>query len=209
MVGIAIERAGTRDVYRIRGVGRKAPLLAVGVIVGSLAISGIPPFNGFVSKQLISSALYGSPAYLLLQITSVGTVASFIKLSTIVLPGERGVTDSRPQTRLPWSERAPIVVLAVLTAAGGIAGSALTRFLQRLTVNTEARGSIPALFELPAVSDALVTMAVGALVATVVMSPPGRRVAHRLSEVAPELRTVLLFFVVGLVLFSLAPWISI
>ncbi|HKK48864.1 MAG TPA: proton-conducting transporter membrane subunit, partial [Alkalispirochaeta sp.] len=70
VVGIAIERAGTRDVYRIRGVGRGAPLLAVGVLVGSLAISGIPPFNGFVSKQLISSALYGSPVYVLLQITS-------------------------------------------------------------------------------------------------------------------------------------------
>jgi hypothetical protein len=41
------------------------------------------------------------------------------------------------------------------------------------------------------------------------MSAPGRRVAHRLSEVAPQLRTVLLFFVVGLVLFSLAPWISV
>lgn len=230
VVGIAIERAGTRDVYRIRGVGRGAPLLAVGVIVGSLAISGIPPFNGFVSKQLISSALYGSPAYLLLRITSVGTVASFIKLSSIVLPGERVLTGSRSgggtsagrlhavaqssggqfrHTRLPWSERLPIVVLALLTAAGGIAGSGLTRFLQHLTVNAGERGSIPSLFELPAVSDALVTMALGALVATVVMSPPGRRVAHRLSEVAPELRTVLLFFVVGLVLFSLAPWISI
>jgi multicomponent Na+:H+ antiporter subunit D len=71
VVGIAIERAGTRNVYRIRGVSRGAPLLSVGVIVGALAISGIPPFNGFVSKQLISSALYGSPAYVLLRITAV------------------------------------------------------------------------------------------------------------------------------------------
>ncbi|HKK47915.1 MAG TPA: hypothetical protein VJ932_02390, partial [Alkalispirochaeta sp.] len=69
--------------------------------------------------------------------------------------------------------------------------------------------TIPALFTGSAMGDALVTAGLGAAVAAVVMSTPGRRVAHRISEVAPELRTVLLFFVVGLVLFSLAPWISI
>ncbi|MEX2442449.1 MAG: proton-conducting transporter membrane subunit [Alkalispirochaeta sp.] len=210
VVGIAIERAGTRDVYRMRGVGRGAPLLAVGVIAGSLAISGIPPFNGFISKQLISSALYGSPAYVLLQITSVGTVASFIKLSSIVLPGNGGNgREGASAGRLPPTERFSIAVLAVLTLAGGIAGRVVTRFLQNLTDGGGERGAIPALFELSAVADAGVTAALGAAVALVVMSAPGRRVAHRLSEVAPELRTVLLFFVVGLVLFSLAPWISI
>ncbi|MFW5694786.1 MAG: complex I subunit 5 family protein [Alkalispirochaeta sp.] len=210
VVGIAIERAGTRNVYRMREVGRRAPLLAVGVIVGALAISGIPPFNGFVSKQLISTALYGSPAYLLLRITSVGTAASFIKLSSIVLPaGGAAGAAPRPATRLPRSEASAITVLAGLTLAGGIAGRQMTAVLQRLTVDAGERGMVPALFTLSAVGDAVVTAALGAVVAVVVMSSPGRRVAHRLSEVAPELRTVLLFFVVGLVLFSLAPWISI
>ncbi|MFW5828350.1 MAG: complex I subunit 5 family protein, partial [Alkalispirochaeta sp.] len=213
VVGIAIERAGTRDVYRIRGVGRDAPLLAVGVIVGALAISGIPPFNGFVSKQLISSALYGSPAYVLLQITSVGTVASFIKLSSIVLPaGKEPHLRPARGARLPFSEGFGVATLAGLTLAGGVAGRGMTRFLQRLTGGSGGGGAtdtIPVLFGGSAIVDALITAGMGALVAAAVMSSPGRRVAHRLSDVAPELRTVLLFFVVGLVLFSLAPWISI
>lgn len=91
-VGIAIHRTGSRNLYRMRRVAAGAPLVAIGIVVGSLAIAGVPPFNGYVSKQLVATALYGSPAYPLLWLAGVGTIASFLKLSQILRPetGEAG-----------------------------------------------------------------------------------------------------------------------
>ncbi|TVQ18896.1 MAG: hypothetical protein EA382_17100, partial [Spirochaetaceae bacterium] len=86
VAGTAIRMTGERDLFRAPAIGRHAPILAAAFIVGALSISGIPPFNGFASKQLVGTALGGSPAYLLLRITAVGTIASFIKVSRIVVP---------------------------------------------------------------------------------------------------------------------------
>lgn len=41
---------GTRMLPRLRGIMRRMPLLGVGFCVAAMAITGIPPFNGFFSK---------------------------------------------------------------------------------------------------------------------------------------------------------------
>jgi hydrogenase-4 component B len=235
-VGIAIERARTRDVYRMRGAAGGAPLLRIGVIVGALAISGVPPLNGFVGKELIGDVLYGSPAYTLLLITSVGTTASFVKLSRIAWPGSdrasaaaaaaapmghagerigragsaiRAPAEAEPSPPMRPMRLSPLDGTAVATLIGlvcatGIAGGPAVRTLHRITAPNVAPPSTD-FFSLSSVAEAMVPVAFGVAVAFVVMSPRGRAAAHRLQRVSPQLRTVLVFFVLGLMLFALAP----
>ncbi len=62
-------------------IWKAMPLVTMGGIVGALAISGIPLFNGYVSKYLLKYAFYGAgPAETMLMIASIGTAASFCKL---------------------------------------------------------------------------------------------------------------------------------
>ncbi len=54
--GAVIHGVGTRDIRLMGGLGRKMPFIRFGFIVGALALSGIPIFNGFWSKELILEA---------------------------------------------------------------------------------------------------------------------------------------------------------
>ena len=55
---------GTRDLERLGGLVARAPLLALAVLAGCVAIAGLPPFNGFVSEWLTFQAILSSPLLL-------------------------------------------------------------------------------------------------------------------------------------------------
>jgi multicomponent Na+:H+ antiporter subunit D len=60
----ALEQAtGTRELDRMGGLARKMPITAGTSVVGSLAIAGVPPLNGFWSKLLILLALVEAKYY--------------------------------------------------------------------------------------------------------------------------------------------------
>ena len=64
-----------------QSIWKAMPLATLGGIVGALAISGFPLFNGYVSKYLLKYAFYDmGPAETMLMIASIGTAASFCKL---------------------------------------------------------------------------------------------------------------------------------
>ncbi len=48
----------TRNIERLGGLIKKMPTTAILFLIGSLAICGLPPFNGFVSEYLIYSGLF-------------------------------------------------------------------------------------------------------------------------------------------------------
>ncbi|MDB4959604.1 MAG: hyfB [Myxococcales bacterium] len=59
----AIYRAThTVDLERLGGLARKLPRTAVMFLVGGLAMSALPPFNGFIGEFLIYSGLLSGPA---------------------------------------------------------------------------------------------------------------------------------------------------
>lgn len=51
--GAVLAATGERDLDRLGGLGRRMPVTARSFLVGSAAISGLPPLNGFVSELLI------------------------------------------------------------------------------------------------------------------------------------------------------------
>ncbi len=93
-VGTTIDKAGNHNVYTLKNAGRylkakgeKLPFTMICFFIGAFAISAIPPFNGFGSKNLLTYGLKNSWHYYALIFAGIGTCASFIKLSKIYLPG--------------------------------------------------------------------------------------------------------------------------
>ncbi len=56
-MGSVEKRTGTNDLDEMGGLGRLMPATFAMALVGSLAISGLPPFNGFFSKWMIYQGL--------------------------------------------------------------------------------------------------------------------------------------------------------
>lgn len=72
---------GTRNLNKMGGMARNMKYTAIFFIIGALAISGIPPFNGFSSKLMIYESVYQfSPLLAIIaMLVSVLTLASFTK----------------------------------------------------------------------------------------------------------------------------------
>ena len=57
VVGIIDHRAGTRDLRRLSGLGREAPVLATIAALALLSMAGLPPLLGFVAKEAVFTSL--------------------------------------------------------------------------------------------------------------------------------------------------------
>jgi multicomponent Na+:H+ antiporter subunit D len=112
-VGAVIAATGQRTLHDGGGLGRHLPLVFGFYMVAAFSISGVPWFNGFISKSMIISAAaeahYPLPE-LLMVLASVGTFLSVgLKLPYLLFLGpDRSV---RPQ-RVPFN-----MLLAMLLSA--------------------------------------------------------------------------------------------
>ena len=59
--GAVLSRTGERDMERLGGLIHNMPVTAFAFLVGSAAISALPPFNGFVSEWLTFQAILLTP----------------------------------------------------------------------------------------------------------------------------------------------------
>ena len=81
-VGVIIWKTGENLLSRIGGLQKKMPVTAIAFWVAAFSISGVPLFNGFVSKGMVILAAENTSVWLwlLLEIASFGTFLSFLKL---------------------------------------------------------------------------------------------------------------------------------
>jgi len=80
--GIIILKLGKESLDKFGAIGTTAPIALGAFLVGALSISGVPGFNGFVSKGMLTDAVIDanlSTLEWMLYLGSVGTFASFIK----------------------------------------------------------------------------------------------------------------------------------
>jgi len=88
--GSVVYGTGTRDLHKLGGMGVKMPLTSMCTRIASLSISGVPPFNGFFSKLIITIAVVwaGHPILgLLTVLVSFVTLLSFTKVQRYVIHG--------------------------------------------------------------------------------------------------------------------------
>jgi formate hydrogenlyase subunit 3/multisubunit Na+/H+ antiporter MnhD subunit len=131
--GSVEHRAGTTELKKLGGLRREMPLTAFGFTVCALAISGVWPLNGFVSKEMVfhgaletGYTVFAVAAW----IGAIFTFASFLKAGHSVFFGER--TREVPEVKeSPLPITLPILVLASLCILFGVYNKLpLTLFIQ-------------------------------------------------------------------------------
>jgi len=87
-MGAVIYSTGERKMQRLGGLYKKMPYTMITCIIASFAISGIPLFNGFVSKTIIFDSLSDTLLKIAFIFTGAGTFALFYKLNKYVFFGK-------------------------------------------------------------------------------------------------------------------------
>lgn len=104
--GSVEKQVGTTDLEKLGGLIKKMPLTFVLFTIAALSISGVPPFNGFFSKELIYHAARerGLIFYIVAVVGAFLTAASFLKLGHAVFLG-------KPRQEYKEVKEAPIAML--------------------------------------------------------------------------------------------------
>jgi multicomponent Na+:H+ antiporter subunit D len=208
-VGTVIAVTGERNIHRLGRLGRRLPGIAVPFAAAAFSIAGMPPWGGYVSKQLISAGLAGSPAYILIWLTGLGTAASFIKLSAMFLPRKIALADSVLRPARPHkSAYPPLFLLAGLCLALGLFPAWWTDFFTSLLLPAMPRAAQPVpvfgVYNPTALGGAAMVLAAGFLIYRAVMSRRGQKAAHGLEKLKPGMRGTLLLLLAGIPLLFFA-----
>ncbi len=75
--------AGTTDMDTVSGVARKQPLVGAAMVIGGLAIIGVPPMNIFFAKLALFQAVFDKQLYPIAIIMLLGSAMAFIGFSRL------------------------------------------------------------------------------------------------------------------------------
>lgn len=122
---------GTRMLPNLRGILSRMPVVGVCFAMAALAVTGVPPFNGFFSKFSIFAggfeAARAHPLLLVLVIIamleSIGSFAWIFWTFSATVPGKPS-DEVAAATRLAPSMQVVLVVLAALTLLSGFFAAA-------------------------------------------------------------------------------------
>lgn len=136
--GAVLHETGTTDLGKLGGLSKKMPYTTVLFLIGAFSISGIPPFNGFASKWMIYQATYqkavesGNIGFLLVTIialvTSVLTLASFVKVSQSVFFGQLP-KELENVKEVPFGMRFAMGIFALLCVLTGLFPNLVTTYI--------------------------------------------------------------------------------
>ena len=136
--GAVLHETGTTDLGKLGGLSRKMPHTTVLFLIGAASISGLPPFNGFVSKWMVYQAIYqkavesGNIAYMAALITalvtSTLTLASFVKVTQSVFFGQMPL-ECQHVKEVPFGMRLGMGLFAILCVITGLFPNLVTTYL--------------------------------------------------------------------------------
>ncbi len=119
--GALIYRTGVKDLNKMGGLAQAMPFTTIFFLLGSLAIAGLPPLNGFASKLLIYESVFRfNPLLSIIAIlVSILTLASFIKVFYLAFLGPKP-TEFKEIKEVPKSMGLVMGVLAFLVILFGL-----------------------------------------------------------------------------------------
>jgi NADH-quinone oxidoreductase subunit L len=123
--GAVIHAVHTNDMWAMGRLARAMPKTALVFVVGTLALAGIPPFSGFVSKEAILAGVWsaGLPGpFVLLAVTVFLTAFYMFRAVFVTFLGPRAAA-AHPHDP-PAVMMSPLWLLAVLSVAGVMLGGA-------------------------------------------------------------------------------------
>lgn len=111
---------GEQDIRKMGGLRKKLPITYITFLAATLAISGIPPFSGFFSKDMILTKAFehNIVLYVLALGTALITCFYMFRLLYLVFFGENRSAEAHPHES-PKVMTVPLMVLSVLSVFGG------------------------------------------------------------------------------------------
>jgi hydrogenase-4 component B len=132
--GSVLHSTHTRNMEEMGGLIKRMPVTAICFLIGAIAISGLPPLNGFASEWLVFQSLLGGfnipkpevavmmpVAVGMLALTSGLAAACFVKafgIAFLAIPRSR---EAEHASESPFSMRAGMTILAFACVALGLA----------------------------------------------------------------------------------------
>ena len=131
--GSVLHATGTREMSKLGGLWRTMPWTTGLFALGSLAVAGLPPLNGFVSEWLVylglfdatvskgSSAWAAMPAAIMLAMAGALAMASFAKAGAMIFLGAPRTRVAAHAHECGLGMRGPMLVLAGVCVTIGLA----------------------------------------------------------------------------------------
>ncbi|MBB2150005.1 NADH-quinone oxidoreductase subunit L [Pedobacter gandavensis] len=115
-----------QDMRHMGGLRKKLPVTFITMLIGTIAIAGLPPFSGFFSKDEILAHVYAHDKTM----WAIGVFTAFLtafymfRMLFLTFSGKyRGTHHAEEKIHeSPKSMTIPLIVLAVLSAIGGMIG---------------------------------------------------------------------------------------
>ena len=114
-----------QDIWHMGGLKKKMPVTFWTFTIGALALSGIPPFAGFYSKDSILAQCLEQKNYLLFAVAVfvAGLTAFYtFRLFFVVFFGKEKTDHAKHAHESPLIITAPLVILAIFATIGGFIG---------------------------------------------------------------------------------------
>lgn len=115
-----------QDMRNMGGLKKKLPITFLTMMIGTIAIAGIPPFAGFFSKDEILAHVYdhNKVFWAIAVVGAMFTSFYMFRMMYLTFYGNfRGTTDQEHHLHeSPASMTIPLIILAVLSAIGGFIG---------------------------------------------------------------------------------------
>ena len=159
--GAVLRATGERDMEHLGGLIQRMPVTSFTFLVGCVAISALPPLNGFVSEWLTFQAILQSPALpqwgLLIMVPAVGgllalsaalAAACFVKAYGITFLGRARSEAAACAVEVDRLSLAAMVILAVFCLLAGILPSLVIDGLAPVTLAL-VDGRLPVQTSLP------------------------------------------------------------
>jgi hydrogenase-4 component B len=144
-IGSVYKATGTRDMEKLGGLIKKMPQTALFFLIGAMAISALPPLNGFVSEWLTLQAFFlgafkltGATKLFLamcagmLALTSGLAAACFVKIFGITFLAKPRSRYAENAQEVSLSMKAAMFFLSALTVIFGICAVPVVKLLAKV-----------------------------------------------------------------------------
>ncbi|MTH97295.1 putative monovalent cation/H+ antiporter subunit A [Roseibium sp. RKSG952] len=97
VAGAVDHEAGTRDITKLGGLGRAMPITFAAACLAALSMSGLPPFIGFIAKEVLYYGTWGLPEGGLL-LSAVAVIGNSLMLAVAAAVALKPFTGKKVET---------------------------------------------------------------------------------------------------------------
>jgi multicomponent Na+:H+ antiporter subunit D len=133
-LGYFVEQTNSPLIENLKGIGRKKPFAGVMFGLAALAVIGMPPFNGFMSKLMILSALAKNGSFVLIGAILFASVVEgiyYFRVLQVIFAKQEEVQLNKVEGA--YFYYVPVMVLSVLIIAIGLHPGLITQYLPKVT----------------------------------------------------------------------------